>query len=90
MSQRDTLIFDGACGVCTAAAEWVGQRGGDGRLRIVPYQTADLDRLSPGLTREMTEREPFYRLVAANRGRLSAWLGMTTCAAPEVDASHDP
>lgn len=27
--------------------------------------------------------EPFYRLVARNRHRVSAWLGLTACAVPQ-------
>jgi predicted DCC family thiol-disulfide oxidoreductase YuxK len=121
------LIFDGACGICTAAAEWVRRRDTAGRLLIVPYQHADPARLSPGLTAQMCSRsaylvwpdgrrwrgaraifgalrhlpgvwsligvvgalpplyllaEPFYRLVAANRTRVSRWLGLTACAVP--------
>ncbi len=121
------LIFDGACGLCTAAAEWAYRRSAAGCLTIIPYQHADLERLSPGLTAELCRRsaylvlpdgrrwrgaravfgalrclrggwgivgklgslppfyllaEPFYRLIAAQRMRLSRWLGLTACAVP--------
>lgn len=122
------LIFDGACGLCTAAAEWASRRSA-GRLTVIPYQYADLEHLSSGLTAEMCHRsaylvlpdgrrwggaravfgalrcqrgmwgligalgslppfyllaEPFYRLIAAHRTRLSRWLGLTACAVPPV------
>jgi predicted DCC family thiol-disulfide oxidoreductase YuxK len=118
------VIFDGECGICNAVREWAEARDHAGRLRFVAYQTADLDSLSPGLTRRMASRsvyfiysdgrrvgraravfemlrrlsgvwrsvgmvmvqlpfwplaEPFYNLVARNRARLSARLGLSYC-----------
>lgn len=66
MPERDVLVFDGACGVCTWLADWVGRRDARQRLTIVPYQTADLDALAPGLTREMAARSVY---LVTRRGR---------------------
>ena len=39
------LIYDGACGFCTASARWYEARSGDGGA-IAPWQSLDLDRYS--------------------------------------------
>lgn len=54
------VIFDGECGICNASREWAQARDRAGRLRFIPYQTADLDALSPGLTREMASRSAYF------------------------------
>lgn len=43
------LVFDGDCGFCTAATEWLGRRL-ERRTRFLPWQEAELQEL--GLTRE--------------------------------------
>lgn len=53
MLQGDVVVYDGACGFCTWAAEWVRQRDRHDRLRFTPYQATDLETLSPGLTPEI-------------------------------------
>ncbi len=120
----DTIIFDGECGICNATCEWLEARDRERHLRVLPYQTADLDALSPGLSADMASRmafyvtpdgrrvggaravflslkalagfwrvvgtlgafapvsllcEPFYRVIARNRSRISAWLGLSYC-----------
>lgn len=50
---RDTVLFDGDCGVCTALKNWAGRLDAAGRLHFVAYQAADLDAVAPGLTPEM-------------------------------------
>lgn len=47
------LLFDGACGFCTAVARWAEHRLPRGS-RVVPWQRAHLDRL--GLTPEDAAR----------------------------------
>lgn len=32
--------------------------------------------------------EPFYRVFAANRTRISVWTGKTACAVPQPDTEH--
>lgn len=59
MLERDVLVYDGACGFCTWSAEWVLAHDQHHRLRFTPYQAADLDTLSPGLTAEMAERSVY-------------------------------
>jgi predicted DCC family thiol-disulfide oxidoreductase YuxK len=122
--QPDIVIFDGDCGICNATREWAEARDREGRLKFVPFQTADLDALSPGLAYDAASRmawfitpggrrvggaraiftiltrlpgawrfagavgafvpisllcEPFYRIVAHNRSRISGWLGLNYC-----------
>lgn len=47
-ADRPTLVFDGACGFCTAMARWIRRRAGGDRVRAVCWQRADLDAF--GLT----------------------------------------
>jgi predicted DCC family thiol-disulfide oxidoreductase YuxK len=47
---RNLVLFDGACGVCSAAKDWAHSRDTRGELGFVAYQVADLDRVAPGLT----------------------------------------
>ncbi|NDJ77465.1 MAG: DUF393 domain-containing protein [Chloroflexi bacterium] len=51
-----TVIFDGDCGICQASRRQAKRRDRHGRLHFVAYQTADLDSIAPGLTREETSR----------------------------------
>ncbi|MGD2039770.1 MAG: DUF393 domain-containing protein [Anaerolineae bacterium] len=50
------VLFDGACGVCSAAVEWAQSRDTGDELDFVPFQTADLDRVAPGLTLEQASQ----------------------------------
>lgn len=54
------VVFDGGCGICNAARKWIEARDHSGGISFVAYQTADLDRLSPGLTRRAAGRSVFY------------------------------
>jgi predicted DCC family thiol-disulfide oxidoreductase YuxK len=56
----DTMIFDGECGICTASAEWIKARDTADQLAVVPYQTANLETLSPGLTPAMARRSVYF------------------------------
>lgn len=125
---KSIVIYDGDCGICNATAEWIEAHDTGERLDCIPFQTAELQAISPGLTPEMASRmawivnskgrryggsravfeilkrlpgvcgamgwlganpiicllvEPFYRLFAANRHRVSAMLGLTVCKVPE-------
>jgi acetyl esterase len=62
-----TVLFDGDCGICTASAEWIGRQDREGRLRVIPYQWADLDSLSPGLTPQMSARSVYFVLPDGRR-----------------------
>ena len=50
------VIFDGECTVCQAYRRFTQSRSSDGLFEFVPFQTADLQSLSPGLTYEMAEK----------------------------------
>lgn len=134
-SQPDIVIFDGDCGICNATREWAEARDRDHRLKFVPFQTANLGALSPGLTDEMAHRmawlvtetgyriggaraiftilsrlplpwkiagiigaflpvslicEPFYRIVAHNRSRISGWFGLSYCMVRGVPTRLPP
>lgn len=141
--EPDIVIYDGDCGICNATREWAQARDRAGRLKFIPFQTANLGALSPGMTDEMASRmawvitpdgyrvggaraiftvlarlpgvwrvagtvgaflpislicEPFYRIVARNRSRISGWLGLSYCMVrgvptrlnPNEDASQPP
>lgn len=55
-----TVIFDGDCGICTASAEWIERHDTSYRMRVVPYQLADLDAISPGLTPDDCRRSAYF------------------------------
>jgi predicted DCC family thiol-disulfide oxidoreductase YuxK len=126
--QPCTVLFDGDCGICSWCRDFAERHEHAGRLRLVPFQLADLEGLSPGLTLHEAGRmawfikpdgrryggarcvfevlkrldglwhvlgwmganpvistpvTPLYWLVANNRHRISARLGMTACAVPQ-------
>lgn len=130
-----TVIYDGECGICSETRLWCEARDRADRMTFVPFQTADLAELSPGLTRAEAARrailvrpdgvryggaraafevlkrlpglwgvigwlganpvvslivEPFYRVIAANRHRLSARLGLTVCRVPDRPRRETP
>lgn len=133
--QPEIVIFDGDCGICNETREWVEAHDRAGRLKFVPFQVADLDALSPGLSFDMASRmawmlpagggriggaraiftilsrlpgpwrivgavgafppvsllcEPFYRIVAHNRSRISGWLGLNYCMVRGVPTRLPP
>lgn len=53
---KSIVIYDGNCGVCTATADWIEAHDSGDRMDCIPFQTADLQAISPGLTPEMTSR----------------------------------
>lgn len=57
MSERDTIVFDGDCGICTWTIEWVNRLDRKKRFGCVSFHEVDLSSLSPNLTREQCERE---------------------------------
>jgi predicted DCC family thiol-disulfide oxidoreductase YuxK len=123
-SPRATVLFDGDCGVCQGLKQFAESHDTTGRLTFAPFQTADLDNLSPGLSRKMAGQalyfiradgqrfrgakavfetmkrlpglwslvgavlslpllswlaEPFYRLFARRRARISQALSLDRC-----------
>ena len=57
---RDTVIFDGDCGVCTALKDWAKGRDSDGNLEFIAYQTGNLEGISPGLTPELASQALYF------------------------------
>lgn len=55
-----TVIYDGDCGICNESRAWAESRDRAERLEFVPFQTADLEAISPGLTRAMASRMAYF------------------------------
>lgn len=68
------VLFDGDCGLCQALRRWVEARDAAGRLRLIPYQHADLDAVAPGLIPAMANRA-----VYALRPDGQCWHGARAC-----------
>jgi predicted DCC family thiol-disulfide oxidoreductase YuxK len=64
---KPTVVFDGTCGICTAATAWVKQQDDDGKLNVIPYQHAAPGALSPGLTAEMCSKSVYLVLPDGRR-----------------------
>jgi predicted DCC family thiol-disulfide oxidoreductase YuxK len=52
--QPATLVYDGDCGICTAAAAWLGRRVAPARLRLVAVSEVAAD---PGLEAALAGRD---------------------------------
>ncbi len=124
-TDRDYVLFDGDCGVCTWASEAAKRMDGGRQFVVEPYQVfAESELMCFGISYEQCTKKlqvitrrgrvhqgalgvnyflwkqfPWtllvaliyalpvllaleligYRLVAQNRHRISAWLGMTAC-----------
>jgi predicted DCC family thiol-disulfide oxidoreductase YuxK len=48
-ARRHLLLWDGKCGLCRRATEWVRLRDRAGRFEIVPYQEAATPPMTPEL-----------------------------------------
>jgi predicted DCC family thiol-disulfide oxidoreductase YuxK len=48
-ARRHLLLWDGKCGLCRRATEWVRRRDRAGRFEIVPYQEAGTPPMTPEL-----------------------------------------
>jgi predicted DCC family thiol-disulfide oxidoreductase YuxK len=57
---RDTVIYDGECGVCRALKDWAAGRDTVGNLDFIAFQTGNLEGISPGLTPELASRALHY------------------------------
>jgi predicted DCC family thiol-disulfide oxidoreductase YuxK len=76
------LIFDGACGFCTWAAQWIQRLDRYGHVAIVPFQKPNAPE-RVGLTREQCEKAAWavepdgtrYRGAAAIYAALAWALG---------------
>lgn len=130
-AEKNYLLFDGDCGICTRAAEIARRIDRDSRFIVEPYQAFDERELARfGLNYEtcskavqvITQRGrvhsgafgvnyflwrqfPWsllviviyalpillllelivYRMIADNRHRISAWLGLTACAVRKTE-----
>ncbi len=61
------VIFDGECGVCLKALAYLQGKDTRGRLAFLPYQSADLPKLSPGLTADKASKAVYLITPAGNR-----------------------
>ncbi|MBI2845003.1 MAG: DUF393 domain-containing protein [Chloroflexi bacterium] len=64
---KGQVIFDGECGACRALKEMAAKYDTRRKLEFIPSQSAELESISPHLTREMTG-EAFY--FVAEDGRI--------------------
>lgn len=51
------LLYDGECGLCRAAADWIRERDRRGDIRLIPYQDPERVQLFPQLDPEKMEKE---------------------------------
>lgn len=59
-SIQGIVVYDGTCGVCQAFMDYFKKRDGGGKLEIIAYQLADLNRISPGLTEKMADKSVYF------------------------------
>ena len=59
-SIQGTVIYDGACNLCQAFAEYSKHFDNGQELLFVQYQHCDLNSISPGLTTDMTSKSIFF------------------------------
>jgi predicted DCC family thiol-disulfide oxidoreductase YuxK len=48
-SSNHVILFDGACGLCRRAVDWVGRRDRARRFDALPYQDAPAPPMTPAL-----------------------------------------
>jgi predicted DCC family thiol-disulfide oxidoreductase YuxK len=48
-ARRHLLLWDGKCGLCRRAVEWVRRRDRSGQFDIIPYQEATTPPMTPEL-----------------------------------------
>jgi predicted DCC family thiol-disulfide oxidoreductase YuxK len=57
---RDTVIYDGDCGVCRALKDWAMGRDTAKNLEFIAFQRGNLEDISPGLTPELVSKALYY------------------------------
>lgn len=55
-TDRHTVIFDGACGICRLLKRFAEKRDRGGKIVFMPYQSAALDRINPRLSESTVRR----------------------------------
>jgi len=66
-AQKHIVIFDGECGVCQFFKEKAESRDFNQQLKFIPFQTADLGNLSPGLSEEMAAKSIYFIHISGER-----------------------
>ena len=61
-SRKGTVVFDGECSFCCTAMNYSQEKDTDENLTFVSYQLANLNQVSPGLTRQMAEQTLYFIL----------------------------
>ena len=56
-TKRYTVLFDGGCGACRAAARWIEERDRLGRFELLPFQDPAVRRRFPDLRTAALEHE---------------------------------
>ena len=88
---RHLLLWDGRCGLCRRATDWVRRRDRSARFEIVPYQEASAPPMTPQLRAECSRalhvltadgrtlragRASLFVLKETGNGRLATVLGL--------------
>jgi predicted DCC family thiol-disulfide oxidoreductase YuxK len=79
--EREVIVYDGDCPVCRTLKAVAEHRLDQDTVKFAPFQAADLEQLSPGLTPEMAEQAMYLilkdgRRVGGARAFLSAMRQM--------------
>ena len=75
--ERDVIIYDGDCPVCRTLKGEAEQRLNQDKVQFEPFQSADLEALSPGLTPKMAEQAMYLILQDGRRvGGARAFLAV--------------
>ena len=59
-SIQGIVVYDGTCGVCQTFMDYFKKKDSVGKLKIIAYQIADLDKISPGLTEKMANKAMYF------------------------------
>lgn len=53
---RDTVIYDGDCGICRVLKDWAEGRNAAENMDFIAFQSGNLEGISPGLTPELASK----------------------------------
>lgn len=69
MNQQATVLYDGNCGICTGLKIEAERRDREHRLRFVPFQSGDLERVAPGISPQMASKAVYLLRADGRRFR---------------------
>ena len=59
-SVRGTILYDGQCGICQAFIQFLMKKDDGDKFDSIPYQMADLYKISPGITEKMASKTIYF------------------------------